>query len=184
MAETQDVLDKKIESLKTRINDQERVLRQMLWFGDYSFASEQLHFDRDGLKIECRETAPNKPYALLFLYIPINSFSIRVIQGKASIGFITLNQPIPLDCNISVISDQTKVLMYDRTYIGPLDLTKKQRSNFVFNDGVVTTTFNPATNTISFEQGKVKDDDVFVNVYEEDLYPLIAFKDDTVIQVL
>ncbi|BFU22457.1 hypothetical protein EHI8A_026690 [Entamoeba histolytica HM-1:IMSS-B] len=171
-------IKQQIELLKKEMKDQSLITRQMLWFGDYSFYSEHLVFDKTTLTISCPKNV-KVSYCNIILYIPIKKFTVRVLNGNVCIGFVTVKEPI--DLNRAVKPSLLHVLYYDGVYMG--DDRSLQRSSFGLQDGVITVSYNEKTKFITFQCNDVEEKG-FKGVEENNLYPLLSFKPDTVVQVL
>ena len=165
--------------IRGQIASYEAVLRQVLWFGDYSFYSDNLVFDRTSLTIQCPATVTS-PYCSVFLYIPITSISIRVLKGQACFGFITLDQPIDLNRNLPY--NQTHMLWYDSVYVADGRLISE--CSFNIAAGCVTARYRPADHVISFQLDDNEPEDAFGNISENKLFPIITMKKDTIVKIL
>ena len=172
-------LKEEVEHLKDIISYQGQITRQILWFGDYSFFSENLQFDKTTLTIKCPKEVKGS-YCSLFLYIPIHQFKLRILNGNVCMGYVTLKRPI--DLNKPIPGDCAHMLFYDRTYFAEgRNIDKTQLP--IQSGGVVTITYESKTHYIIFEcEGK--QEIAFKNIDSAELYPIIAFKPGSLIQVL
>ncbi|ELP83531.1 hypothetical protein EIN_378360 [Entamoeba invadens IP1] len=173
-----------LDQLESHINVNERLLHQMLWFGDYSYYSHRLIYHKDTLKIETPTFAENEQgYACAILSVPLQSFSVRIIQGKVNIGFVTYTKDFPLDNNLTQQADAIRVVFADGTFVGPEYEINRPKADFDLTSGVRTVSLNSEDYTIS-----VSDQTTsivgFKNVNTIGLFPIIALKSGTVIQVL
>lgn len=172
-------LKEQLEHLKETIEYQGQITRQILWFGDYSFYSENLVFDKTTLTIKCPKEVKGS-YCSAFLYIPVHQFKLRILNGNVCMGFVTLKKPI--DLNKGIPGDCAHMLYYDRTYFAEGRVIDKTQLS-IQSGGVVTITYDPKTHIIIFEcEGK--QEKAFKNIDGADLYPILSFKPGSLVQVL
>ena len=85
-------IKEELDHLKDIVDYQGQITRQILWFGDYSFFSEHLVFDKTTLTIKCPKEVKGS-YCSLFLYIPIHQFKLLILNGNVCIRTAKIRAP-------------------------------------------------------------------------------------------
>ncbi|KAL7719927.1 B30.2/SPRY domain-containing protein [Entamoeba marina] len=173
-----ELLKKEIKELKNQLMHQSMINRQILWFGDYSFYSDKLIYDKTSLTIGTPSDVSASYYSVI-LYVHIRQFSIRVLKGDACFGFISMTGPINLDGRLP--QNQAHMLYYDGVYYASGKC--KERSSFGMKDGVLSARYDEVNGTIYFGCNG-KEDEAFRQIDESNLCAIISLRKDSTVQVL